>query len=102
MQVFSLTRLDQFFQMPPCEMDAKRCHELLTMLQEDGTCMLSDLEGEPIELNLMPNIVTRALKIQEGNHNISNMKLVTGDQLLAFTVNNANDSVYLALRTHEV
>ena len=64
--------------------------------------MLSDLEGELMELNLMPNIVTRSLKIQEGNHKISSMKLTTRDRLLAFTVNNANDSVYLTLRIDEV
>ena len=69
--------------MPPCEVDAKRCHKLLTTLQEDGMCMLSDLEGEPMELNLMPDIVTRALKIQEGNHNISSMKMNLGDRLIA-------------------
>ena len=32
MKVFTLTMLDQFFQMPPCEVDTKRCHNLLTML----------------------------------------------------------------------
>ena len=88
--------------MPPYEVGAKRCHELLTMLQEDGTCMLSDLEGEPMELNLTPNIVMRALKIQEGNHNISNMKLNPGDPLIAFIADNANDSVYAALWVDEV
>ena len=41
-KVFTMTSFDQFFQMPPCEVDAKRCHKLLTMLQEDGMCMLSD------------------------------------------------------------
>ena len=63
MKVFTLTGFDQFFQMPPCDVDTKRCHKLLTTLQEDGTCMLSDWEGEPMELNLTPDIVTRALKI---------------------------------------
>ena len=52
MKVFSLIGFDQFFQMPPCDVDAKQCHKLLTTLQEDGTCMLSDLEGDPMELNL--------------------------------------------------
>ena len=101
MKVFTLTGFDQFFQMPPCDVDAKRCHELLTTLQEDGTCMLSDLEGEPMELNLTPDIVTRALKIQEGNHNISSMKMNPGDRLIAFMVDNANKSVYAALRVDE-
>ena len=63
MKVFSLTGFDQFFQMPPCDMDAKRCHKLLTLLQEDGTCMLSDFEGEPIELNLTQDIVVEALRL---------------------------------------
>ena len=102
MKVFSLTRFDQFFQMPPCEVDAKQCHKLLTMLQEDGTCMFSDLEGEPMELNLMPNIVVKALRLQEGNHIVNSMKLNPRDRLLAFTADNANDSVYAALRVDEV
>ena len=88
--------------MPPCNIDARRCYELLTTLQEDVACMLSGLEGEPMELNLTLDIVTRALKIQEGNYNISNMKLTTRDWLLAFMVNNANDSVYSILCNDEV
>ena len=32
MKVFTLTGWDQFFQMPPCEVDANRCHKLLTTL----------------------------------------------------------------------
>ena len=42
-------------------------------------CMLSDLEGELMELNLMPNIVVKALRLQEGNHIINSMKLNQGD-----------------------
>ena len=75
MKVFTIIGFDQFFQMPPCDVDAKRCHELLPTLQEDGTCMLSAFEEEPIELNLTQNIVVKALKLQEGNHIIKNMKL---------------------------
>ena len=63
--------------------------------------MLSDLEGEPVELNLMPDIVTRALKIQEGNHNISSMKLNPRDWLVAFIADNVNDSVYATLCVDE-
>ena len=102
MKVFTLTRFDQFFQMSPCDVDAKRCHELLTMLQEDGTCMFCDWEGELMELNLMPYIVTRALKIQEGNHTISIMKMNTRDQLIAFMGDKANESVYATLRLDEI
>ena len=58
MKVFTMIGFDQFFQMPACDMDAKRCHELLTMLQEDGACMLSDFEGEHIELQGYRKIIT--------------------------------------------
>ena len=39
------------------------CHELLTMLQEDGACMLSDQEGEPVELNLTHDIIVKVLRL---------------------------------------
>ena len=64
MKVFLLIGFDQFFQMPPCDIDARRCHELLMMLQEDGACILSDLEGESIELNLIQGKVFKALRLQ--------------------------------------
>ena len=99
---FSLTGLDQFFQLPSCDVDARIYHELLTTLQEDGNFMLSDLEGEAIDLNLAHNIVVKALKLQEGNHVISSMKLASSDRLLAFTANNANDSVYATLRGDDI
>ena len=88
--------------MPPCEVDTKRCHKLITMLLEDGTCMLSDSEGGPIELNVTPDIVVKALWLQEGNHLISSIKLTSGDRMLAFIVDNANDSVYALLRNDDI
>ena len=68
------------------------------MLQDDGMCMLSDLEGELIT----PDIVVKALRLQEGNQIICNMKLNPRDRLLSFIADNANDSVYVALRVDEV
>ena len=64
--------------------------------------MISDQEGEPIELNLTQDIVVKTLRLQEGNHVISSMKLTSGDRLLVFTTDNANDSVYAALWVDEV
>ena len=64
--------------------------------------MLSDFEGEPIELNLTQDIVVKALRLQEGNHVISIMKLTSRDKLLTFTIDNANDSVYASLRKDEI
>ena len=64
--------------------------------------MLSDLEGESMEINLAPHNVVKALRLQEGNHIINSMKLNPRDWLLAFIADNANDSVYAALRVDEV
>ena len=64
--------------------------------------MLSDQEGEPIELNLMQDIVVKALRLQEGNNVISSMKLTSIDMFLVFTTNNANDTVYTSLRNYEI
>ena len=75
---------------------------MLTMLQEDATCMLSDLKGEPIELNLTQDIVFKALRLQEGNPMISSMKLTLGGRLLAFMVDNANNSIHASLRDDEI
>ena len=68
----------------------------------DGTCILSDQEGEPIELNLAQDIVVKALRLQEGNHVMSNMKLTLGDRMLAFTMDNVNDSVYTLLHNDDI
>ena len=85
LKAFFLIGFYQFFRMPPCDIDARSCHELLMTLQEDGTCMLSDQEGEPIELNLAQDIVVKALTLQEGNHVISSTKLTSSERWLAFT-----------------
>ena len=71
---------------------------MLTTLQEDGTCMLSDQEGEPIELNLTQDIVVKALRLWKGNHVISSIKLALRDRLLAFKANNANNSFYASFK----
>ena len=102
MKVFSLAGFDQFFEMLTCDVDVRRCHELLTTLQEDGTCMLSNLEGESIESSLTQDIIVKALSLQEGNHVIGNMRLTLGDRLLDFTIDNANKSVYASLKDDEI
>ena len=72
------------------------------MLQEDGTCMLSDQEGGSIELYLTQDIVVKALRLHERNHAISSMRLTSGDRLLSFTIENVKDSVYASLRNNEI
>ena len=64
--------------------------------------MLTFQEGEPIELNLTYDIIAKALRLQEGNHVISNMKLTSRDRLLAFITDNTNGSVYASLRDYEI
>ena len=36
--IFEHTGFDKFFRLTPCQVDPKRCVELLSSLQEDGTC----------------------------------------------------------------
>ena len=51
MKVFFLTGLQKFFGgLKPVEIDARRCHEFLTFLQEDGTCQVTDKDGGKVEL----------------------------------------------------
>ena len=103
MNVFSLIGFDQFFQLPPCDIDARRCHELLTMLCKYGTCMLGVQEGKCIEFTIKQDIIVKAVRLQKGNHVLSSMKLNSSDMLLAFTIaNNANNSVYASLKNDEI
>ena len=77
MHVFNLVGLGQLFQEKPCKVDALRIHKLTTSLQENGTCQLTHLDGEIVEVQISRDIVTRALMIQEGNHSFSTMKLTS-------------------------
>ena len=49
-QVFELTRFDAFFKLPPCQVDPRRCYELLDTLKDDNTCTVIDKEGEKMEV----------------------------------------------------
>ena len=44
--IYKNTGFDDFFRMKPYEVDAKRAHELITTLEEDGTCTLTGADGE--------------------------------------------------------
>ena len=70
--------------MKPCEVDAKRAHELLTMLEEDGTCTLTSADGELVMANVTSEIVLRALRLHEGNYDTSAMKMSQKERLTTF------------------
>ena len=71
MKVFFLIGLQEFFRLKPVEIDARRCHEFLTSLQEDGTCQIIDRDGGKVEFLVDSDMVTRALRLIQGEHNVS-------------------------------
>ena len=79
--IFEHTGFDKFFRLTPCQVDPRRCVELLSSLQEDGTCQLTDNQGKKLQVLITPETVTQALKLTEGNHMISNMKLTNEGRL---------------------
>ena len=46
--------------------------------------------------------MVKTLRLQEGNHVIRSMNLSSSDRLLAFIVDNANDSIYASLKKDEI
>ena len=83
-------------------MDGLKIHELMTSLQEDGTCQLTHLDGEKVKLHISKDIVIKALLIQEGNHMFNGMKLTPQERKVAFKGDTANESVYDNLREEAI
>ena len=73
-------------------------HELMTTLQEDGTCHLTHKDGEVIELNLSKDIVTKALRLKEENNPLNFRKLLATNRHLTFKMDKAGEGIYDALR----
>ena len=46
--IYEKTGFEEFFRMKPCEVDARRVHELITTLEENGTCTLTNKDGEQV------------------------------------------------------
>ena len=83
-------------------MDARRLHKLLTTLEEDGSCRLTDEHGEQVLVNISNETVVRALHIQEGNYDTSAMKLSLKEKLTVFKADKPKEGVYLELRDDRV
>ena len=88
--------------MPPCDVDARRCHELAAHnVLERWSLHAKQPRGRTYRAQSNTGHNSQRFKVQEGNHVINSMKLTLGDKLLAFTIDNANDSVYESLRKDE-
>ena len=98
MTMFELIGFDQFFKMKPCEVNTLRVHKLMTSLQEDGTCQLTHKDGEVVDLNLYRDIVTKELKLKEGNNPLSSMKLTDVDRSITFKIDKVGEGFYDVLR----
>ena len=75
MRIFFLTGLQNFFNLKPIQIDAQRVHQFLTSIQEDGTCRMMGLDGATTSVRIDSDMVTQALKLFQGDHNVSTMKL---------------------------
>ncbi|MCO5581474.1 hypothetical protein L7F22_035359 [Adiantum nelumboides] len=107
MQPALLKQFDQigfgdFFRQEPCQVDALRVHQLVTTLQEDGTCKMTNQEGHEVELQLSSKIVTDALQLKEGSLMISNMKLSTEERSVAFKADHIIECSYSTLKSQNV
>ncbi len=98
MKIFELTGLGDYFRMKPCQVDALRAHELLTTIQDNGTCRLTDKDGEEVECQVSEITVINALKLQEGNNSFSGMKVDGHDKKNLFGTEVANECIYEVLR----
>lgn len=101
MHIYRLTGFEDFFAKKPCQVDAQRAHELLSTLQEDGTCTLTDKDGEKVQVNITSDLIVRAFKLNEGGYDTSSLKLTLKDRAATFT-SDKYDSVYTELRIPEV
>ena len=63
LRIFERTGFEEMFRLRPCEVDARRVHEILTTLEEDGTCRLTDDQGEHVLVNISSETVVRALRL---------------------------------------
>ncbi|MCO5596512.1 hypothetical protein L7F22_050575 [Adiantum nelumboides] len=102
LKLFDLIGFGDFFRQKPCQVDALRVHQLITTLQEDGTCKMTNKEDQKVELHLSLEIITRALLLKEGNFMISAMKLSTEERSVAFKADNINDCTYSSLKSQVI
>ena len=62
-RIFFLTWLQNFFATKPVEIDAKRVHQFLTTIAEDGTCRVNGMDGQMTELRIDGQMVSQALRL---------------------------------------
>ena len=91
MRIFFLTRLHNFFNLKPIQIDAQRVHQFLTSIQEDGTCKMIGPDGATTSVRIDSDMVTQALKFFPGDHNVSSMKLSLEEKKKVFKMQ--DDSV---------
>ena len=103
-RIFFLTGLQNFFATKPVEIDAKRVHQFLTSIAEDGTCRVSGMDGQMTELRIDGQMVSHAFRFLQGDHKVSTMKLSIEEKRLVFKMqdDSVTEMVYNNLVDHQV
>ena len=94
MQVFRLVGLERHFHLPPCKVDPKRVHKMMTTLKEYGTFQLTYKDKELVEVRINGPMVSAALLVREGNHQFSNLELENKEKLCLFLSLTASEQTY--------
>ncbi|MCO5573101.1 hypothetical protein L7F22_026866 [Adiantum nelumboides] len=65
-----VVHLENFFRLPPWGTDYMRAHELMSSIQYDGKAMLTDNDGEKVEVLITKNIINEALHFIPGAYDL--------------------------------
>ena len=92
MKVLFLIGLQEFFRLKLVEIDARRVHEFLTSLQNNGTCRIANKDGELIKLMVDSDMVATTLRLIQGEHNVSGLKLSLEEKKSVFRMRDDTSS----------
>ncbi|MCO5558512.1 hypothetical protein L7F22_012097 [Adiantum nelumboides] len=62
--------LDNFFRLPPWGTDYLRAHELMSSIQHDGKAMITDNDGEKVEVLITKDIINEVLHFIPGAYDL--------------------------------
>ena len=72
---------------------------MMSALQKDGPCHLTNRDGEVVEVRLTNEIINQALHIQEGKKQSSAMKLTPSKKKMVFSFVTNREQTKLTKRT---
>lgn len=71
MNIYKAVGLDGYFKLPPCNIDIKRAHELMTTITEDGLAEITNEADEVVSVPINENTFSEALHFKHGTEDLS-------------------------------